>query len=106
MPLTLKVYENASTPVVISDTNISTESQVINVNLINYAGVKTLIGTALGMGAGVDITATCDFSLVSAGELYEIEVVGDEDEDAPTVLIPNALVGDPVYVWVTPLSSY
>ena len=106
MPLTLKVNENSRTSVVVSDANISTEDMTVNFNLINYAGVKTKVGSAFGMVTGIDLVATCNFSLVTAGDLYVLEVVGDEDEDHPTVLIPNNLVGSPVYVFVNPLTSY
>ena len=106
MPLTLKVNENSRTSVVVSDANISTEDMTVNFNLINYAGVKTKVGSVLGMVTGIDLVATCNFSLVTAGDLYVLEVVGDEDEDHPTVLIPNNLVGSPVYVFVNPLTSY
>ena len=104
--MTLYAPEGAKLSVTLSDSNVDLTDKTVNFNLVDVNTlVKTLVGSGVGLAAGISVVAVCDFSLVASGSLYELEVIADETADNPITMVPNDTTGWPVNVYVKPVYS-
>jgi hypothetical protein len=101
----LNIAEDALEELILTNSTKNTSLKTIKAYLSTVGGgTGSLIGTASGAAAGVDIPISLDFAGFAPGE-YVLEVFADFPSANPLTLIPNDITGWPYAVEIKNLEN-